>query len=619
MNIDKNITKWIAVFAITTISCTGCSDDWLKPKPLSFYAPENTLVNAEGMRAALGTCEKRIKAEFYGDGPAIVTEHIFSELAVEGTTDKTSVAQDLNAVITPDKNLNSPNANRVGWYWLEAYDNIRYANTVISRIDQATYASEAERNEILGTAYFFRAYHYYRLTNQFGDVPLLLKEFVEAKLDFYTTKREVILDKIKQDLEFSILWMPQVVDRGKASRAAGQHLLTKVYLALGLFDKAIETSTALIDDPNYSLMKNRFGAEKADPTKNVTWDLHRPENKALAENKETILLVIDRYNVLGYESAGIRTMRNAVPFYGNTKNAILTPDGKAGVTDVKDATGKVKISLVKQYGRGIGRCRATPYSTQYIWDDVNDLRHVKGNWMNMEDLVYNQPSLEGKNKYYGKNLQLHGEKGQLLCKDTIRSWYGWPHYKLFIPDPDRESQPEGGNTDWYVFRLAETYLLRAEAYCWKGDAASLQKAAADVNQVRNRAGAGDIPASKMNMDVILDERARELYYEEPRKTELTRIAYIYAQTGIPSYTGKTYQMANFSENNFFFDRITETTDYYNKGVKTISNVMFTMSPYHVLWPIPADAINSNTQGHINQNKGYSGSENNIPPLETIEP
>lgn len=60
----------------------------------------------------------------------------------------------MNTVITPDKNLNSPNANRVGWYWNEAYDNIRYANTVISRIDDATYASEEEKNEILATAYF---------------------------------------------------------------------------------------------------------------------------------------------------------------------------------------------------------------------------------------------------------------------------------------------------------------------------------------------------------------------------------------------------------------------------------------------------------------------------------
>ena len=58
---------------------------------------------------------------------------------------------------------------------------------------------------------------------------------------------------------------------------------------------------------------------------------------------------------------------------------------KQGVTDKKDPTGTVKISLVKKYGRGIGRCRGTAYSTQYIWDDPNDLRHAKGNWMNMED------------------------------------------------------------------------------------------------------------------------------------------------------------------------------------------------------------------------------------------
>lgn len=613
----NNISKLVIIGSVA-ITLSSCGDSWLEPKPLSFYSPENTLVDAKGMWAALGTCEKRIKAEFYGDGPAIITEHIFSEVAIEGTTDKTSVAQDLNAVITPDKNLNSPNANRVGWYWNEAYDNIRYANTVITRIDEATYSSEQEKNEILATAYFFRAYHYYRLINQFGDVPLLLKEFTEAKLDFYTTKREVILNKMIDDMKFACQWMPEVVDRGKAPRVAGYHLLAKLYLAAGLFDEAITAATAVISDPRYELMKNRFGAEKADATKNVIWDLHRPENKALAENKETILLVIDRYLVEGSQGDGIRTMRNAVPYYGNTKNAILTPDGKQGVTDKKDPTGTVKISLVKKYGRGIGRCRGTAYSTQYIWDDPNDLRHAKGNWMNMEDLVYNEPKLEGKNKYYGKPLQLYGETGQLLCKDTIRSWFGWPHYKLFIPDPDRVDQPEGGNTDWYVYRLAETYLLRAEAYCWKGDAASLQKAADDVNEVRNRAGAGDLAASDMNIGTILDERARELYYEEPRKTELTRIAYIFAQTGKPSYTGKVYKMDNFSEDNFFYDRIMESTDFYNKGVKTISNVEFTMSPYHVLWPIPASTINSNTKGHINQNKGYAGSENNIPPLETIE-
>jgi len=42
-----------------------------------------------------------------------------------------------------------------------------------------------------------------------------------------------------------------------------------------------------------------------------------------------------------------------------------------------------------------------------------------------------------------------------------------------------------------------------------------------------------------------------------------------------------------------------------------------MSPYHVLWPVPQPAIDGNTQGRINQNKGYNGFQNNIPPLTEI--
>ena len=77
--------------------------------------------------------------------------------------------------------------------------------------------------------------------------------------------------------------------------------------------------------------------------------------------------------------------------------------------------------------------------------------------------------------------------------------------------------------DLYVMRLAETYLLRAEAYVRKGDAASLQKAAEDVNVLRARANAKLASANEMNIDYILDERARELMTEEPRMRTLIRM------------------------------------------------------------------------------------------------
>lgn len=588
---------------------TGCSDEWLETKELSFYTPENTFDTPEGLISTLVACERNMRYEWYGDGSPIITENIFSEVAVEGTTDKSGPAQDMNLQITPDAQLNHTDYNRIGWYWYEGFKGIKYSNTTISNIDLPEWESEEQRNEVLGAAYFHRAYRYYRLTQQFGDVPLILQEITGPKLDFYSTKREVILQQMKEDLEYAQEWVPAVVDKGAVSKGAVSHLLTKVNLALGLFDDAIESASNVIDGGTHALMTERFGVDASDPEKNVIWDLHRPENKALAINKEALMLVIDRLDVDGNFDGGIQIMRQTVPFWGSNIN---TPAGNKGTSDKAGE----EIPQVEQYGRGIGRSRGTWYHTHMIWDDPDDLRHAPGNWMDMEDLVYNNPGLTGGDNpdpYYGKPLQLRNDAGALLTIDTIRCWFSWPHYKVYIPDPERV-QPSGGHTDWYVFRLAETYLLRAEAHFWKGE---LGQAAADINAVRTRAGCAPITAEQVNIGTILDERARELYYEEPRKTELTRIAYIFAMTGKTAYNGKSYTMESFSDDNFWYDRIMEKTEFYNQGVKTRHGDEYTISPYHVLWPVPADAINTNTQGQINQNKGYTGYENNVPPLTEI--
>lgn len=603
----KKYTNGVLLAALLALG-SGCAKDWLTPKPLSFYAPENTFIDANGMEGALVACLRNMRYEWYGDGAPIITETIFSEVAIEGTTDKSGPAQDLNLMITPDANLNSTDYNKIGWYWYEGFKGIKYANVVISRIDDAKYASEAERNAVLGKAYFHRAYRYYKLTQQFGDVPLILKEITEPKLDFYSTKREVILQQMKEDLEFAEQWVPDNVDKGEVTKGAVSHLLTKINLALGKFDDAIKSASNVIDGGVYTLMKNRFGVDRNNASRNVIWDLHRPENKSLAENREALMLVIDRINMDGNFEGGMQIMRQTVPQWYNTIN---TPSGRKGTSDAAD----IELDQSTIYGRGLGRCRGTRYSTQNIWTDPKDLRHVKGNWMTMEDLVYNHPDLKKNNDpYYGKPLQLYNATGVRLSTDTIRSWFGWPHYKLYVPDPQTKPA-RGGNSDWYVFRLAETYLLRAEAYYWKGNLAS---AAMDLNAIRTRAGAKEMAPADVNIGTILDERARELYYEEGRKTELTRMAYLFALTGKAAYNGKTYNLENFSENNFFYDRIMEKNEFYNKGVVTNHGDRYTMSPYHVLWPIPRNAIRSNTQGRINQNKGYSGYEENVPALTKID-
>lgn len=607
----NNLNKSILAVLIggLMVGTPSCKKSYLEPQPLSFFSPENAYIDAAGMRAALVACARNARIEYYGDNPPILTEMVFSEMTVEGTTDKSGPAQDLNLLITPDAAARYDDADhaRLQYYWREGYKGIKYANTVITRIDDAEYSSEAERNAILGSAYFHRALRYYRLVHQFGDVPAVMEEFNFPKLDFFSTKREVILERMKKDLEFAQQWVTDGVNRGEVTKGAVSHLLTKVNLALGKFDDAIASASSVIDGGTYSLMRNPFGATK----KNVIWDLHRPENKSIAENKEGLFMIVDRFGD-GQFDGGMRIMRQAVPYWGAN---ITTPSGKKGTNDAVRSTAITDfLSQSNLYGRGIGRARPTNYSQYEIWNDPNDLRHSDDNWMDMEDILYNEPGLKTANDpWYLKNLQLRNATGGILCVDTIRSWFGWPQYKIFIPDAEN-SPMQGGHTDWYVFRLAETYLLRAEAYFWKGD---LALAADDINQVRTRAHAAPIGAGDVNIGTILDERARELYYEEPRKTELTRISYIFALTGKAAENGKTYSLDNFSDANYFYDRIMAKNNFYATGIRTIHNDQYTISPYHVLWPVPSNAIQANSNGTINQNKGYTGYEGNLPPLTEI--
>lgn len=616
MNKILKIAFLLPVVTISSMVMTSCKKDWLTPKPESIYSPENTLVDIPGFKAALASCSNNLKAEWYGDGSPNISEQIFSEESVEGTDDKAGPAQNMDVQIRPDAQLRSVDFNNIGWFWDQEYVGIRAANVILSRIETASAIAEADKNTIRGQAYFLRAYDYYRLTNQFGDVPAPTKEITSAKVDFVTVKREVILARIKADIESTIGSVPWTTDKGDINRAACYHLLAKIDLALGLFDDAITATSAIINQGSYKLMKNRFGVDAGVTTKNITWDLHRPENKSSGSNTEVLYLVTDRLGIPNNFANGCQSMRNAAPGISIGTN-IVTNLGKAGVTATAGSTtSPIEIDLMNIYGRGIGRCRSTSYHYKEIWDDANDYRHdtTSGNWVMMENLRYSNPALKGVDPEYGARMHLFNPgNGNLLCTDTLRSWYPWPHYKLYIPDTENVPQ-RGGHTDWYVFRLAETYLLRAEAYVWKGD---LVNAAADVNAVRTRANCAPYLPTKMSISTVLDERARELYYEEPRKTELTRIAFIYAKTGKTADNGKTYTLANFSTDNFFIDRVLAKNVFYAKNFVTVHGDMMKMSPFHVLWPIPQPAINANTGNHINQNIGYSGAATNIAASDKI--
>lgn len=572
-----------------TVSLTSCND-WLKPEPLSFYSPENTYVTKEGLEGALISCRAAIRPEFIGNNSYMCTELMTSDVAVAGNI----VAQALKNFEIQLK----PGAygdTQIGTFWSSGYSAIQKANTVISRVQVATGITEVDRNMILAEGYFHRAYWYYKLVNQFGDVPFIDKEVTAPKLDFYSHTRSSILKRLQNDMKFAVKYLPEKAPHGAVSMAAGNHLLAKISLACCDFDGAITAATAVIDHGIHKLMEKRFGINKLDSKYNIVSDLFERENINASENLEGIFLVEDKYNTEGGTSTGSYRMRDLVPCWWNA-NTCNDPDGNRGTIDKK--TGQPQIGLV---GRGIGRIRTTNYFNYQLWSSREDYRHTAPNWLNMEDLVYNNP----KSKYYGQPLQ------KKYCVDTIYAWSPMMHYKTFVPEDRKPDTPQGGYTDWYVFRLAETYLLRAEARYWKKD---LDGAMADINKIKGRANAVKLTDSRqVTIEAILDERARELFFEEPRKTELTRVSFIMAEMELNGYS-----IGNISEKNYYYDRMMKYNNFFREKINHNGINTYTIKPYHILWPVPENAIASNSRGRINQNLGYPGADSNIPALE-VEP
>lgn len=625
MNINKK--KYIVLALATLPMLNSCSESWLEPKPLSFYSPENTYVNAEGLYAALTACERNMRHEYFGDGAPILTEMFLTDLAVHGKTDESASLVDLDNEMLPARTKNDMKGKNK-WYWEEGFKGIKYANIAISRLDAAKYKDEAERKAVLGAAYFQRAYRYYKLTHQFGDVPYLNKEITEPKLDFYTYDRWSILEQCKKDMEYAYQWVPEVQPRGRANKDACGVLLMKFCMATGDFDRAIEVGKEVVS--RHPLMTQRFTSNKTKANTNLMHDLHSVEAKVDMSNTEGIMYVVAHPSTTPLDDSNrIYTMRNGLPYWAKG-GAIKTPDGKTGTAITPDKADKnTDIDNDSKYGRGIGTCRPTNYYQYDIWTDKekNDLRGPfnHDSWKRMEDLRYNDAGLKkSNNPYYGQNLV---RPVDLSVADSIRCWYMWPHYKLFVPDPTKTQDLQGGETPWYIYRSAEVYLMMAECYYWKGDAAN---EAAMLNVVRERAGAEPLNGN-VGIAEVLAERARELYYEENRHVELVRISYLYAKTGkaCEALGGRTYKLDNLcgpggvgtnckdAGVNFYFDWVMAHNNFFNKGVK-IPNGEYRMSVHHILWPIPETAITTNTGGVINQNIGYPGAENNIEPLK-VEP
>ena len=162
------------------------------------------------------------------------------------------------------------------------------------------------------------------------------------------------------------------------------------------------------------------------------------------------------------------------------------------------------------------------------------------------------------------------------------------------------------DTDWYMIRIAETYLLRAEARLAQGNKSG---AAEDINVLRNRAGAKPCTAADIDIDYILDERVRELFGEEQRWVTLSRLSCNPNAT----YVLDKYPTQNATTSNTLYERTRKYGFGYeneDRGREAYTDALGNtrhrpnIMPHNYVLPIPIQIIDSNKDKEIPQNQGY---------------
>lgn len=586
----KKLVKYFPVLLLTMMIFSCNEEKFLEEKALEFYVPSNSLETRADYQAAVNYLYNRLRwFYFIGDNDTHTQFWYATDFCFNGTDFFTPAKKnDYKNVMIPEDQY----ARQM--YQFPYQHMITHANVIITNAPNSKSLTDTEKRYFVGEAKFFRAWAYRLLGNLFGGVPLITEQVTAPKRDYVRATREEVYTLCKDDLLDAIAVLNDVdkVTDGKLNKQVCQHLLAETYISLGMYPEAISTASAVINYTGLELMTERFGRRKDLPG-DVYSDLFVQNNTHRSTgNKEGLFAIQAEWNRTTSGSPN----RNGLCWFIVPMLENLTIDDETD-TGIPVRTYNLLYRAsgsngwnTKLSGRGVGWLRPTTYFIYALWkDDPNDMRNSEYNIVR-DFQISGVPTTH---PAYGKWYVADGYKAKAVAtpsrrEDTLRFFFPLIR-KVTVNDVDFPStvfaSPEATNPldggtllqnsssdvhkPWYVHRLAETYLLRAEAYLKRDGSGDRQNAADDINQLRKRAKTFEITASDVDIDFILDERLRELYTEELRMLTLCRMG-------------------------LHYDRTKRYNDISGKSIE----------PYHNLWPIPFQEIERNTGAVLEQNPGY---------------
>jgi hypothetical protein len=544
MMIMKNKYISIALAGMTLLSvATSCASDYLDETAKSSYTA-TTLTDSKGMNAlCLGMYYDFSLIYSYSSNQGFpCVFQVGTDVCDPAQYQGIEVPMYKYASLTAD-------ASAPQVYWEMLYKIINAANVIISNVDKgASSATDAENAGYKAEASFMRAWCYDQLAVFYGGVPLITEPVSASKTDYTRASLDDVNSQILTDLTYAASNLPEpdgVANGSRTNKYAADMLLAEVYIRTGAYQKAVDACNTIINSGKFSLNTAlRSGLSYSDYYHDMFVQGYMRRSQG---NKETIWNYESENNnsVTGGQSGSFQQRRCWVAAYYQYSSKGLT---------LCDSLG----------GRGLARMRLSSRMQSL---------YAKGDIRNSQANIH-------------RDFYVNGVKfvGTDALNDSI---YKIPPYctKWNCFDPN-DTFGYSGVHDVPMMRLGEVYLLMAEAYLGLNNTAN---AAAAVNVLRTRAfgsaSLGQVTASQMTKNFLLDERARELIGEENRRYTLMR-------TG----TLKERALMNkdfVAENNAKSNSSLEAT-YAISGTDKIQN----------LWPIPQTEIDLNKDAVLEQNTGY---------------